>query len=103
MQTEFYKKYMRSREWEDKRQERLEIDNRKCVMCDRPASKCKDGLQVHHVHYKDLGHEDVYNSLVCLCPRCHESIHKMMCRVTSPDGRRGWADLPYTAQKGAGV
>ena len=80
LQSEFYKKYVRSKEWEEKRQQRLEIDGHKCAMCDRPESKCKDGMQVHHVHYRDLGHEDVYNSLVCLSPSCHRMHHKLYNR-----------------------
>ena len=60
MQSEFYKKYMRSKEWEEKRQQRLEIDGHKCAMCGRLESKCKDGLQIHHVSYRHLGNEDVF-------------------------------------------
>lgn len=80
MQTEFYKKYMRSKEWELKRQQRLEIDGHKCAMCDRPESKCKDGLQVHHISYRHLGDQDVFTEIVALCPRCHRLIHKFYNR-----------------------
>lgn len=76
MQTEFYKKYMRSKEWEQKRQQRLEIDNHKCAMCDRPESKCKDGLQMHHITYERLEDENVLTDLVSLCSACHVKIHK---------------------------
>ncbi len=67
---------MRSKEWEQKRQQRLEIDNHKCAMCDRPESKCKDGLQMHHITYERLGHENALTDLVSLCPACHVKIHK---------------------------
>lgn len=80
LQTEFYKKYMRSKEWEQKRQQRLEIDNHKCAMCDRPESKCKDGLQMHHISYRHLGNEDILKEIVSLCPRCHRLIHKFYNR-----------------------
>ena len=80
MQTEFYKKYMRSKEWEEKRQQRLEIDGHKCAMCDRPESKCKGGLQIHHVSYRHLGDEDVFTEIVARCPRCHRMIHKFYNR-----------------------
>lgn len=83
MQTDFYKRYMRSKEWDRKRELRLEIDGHKCVMCDRPESKCKDGLQIHHVSYRNLGDEDVFNDIVCLCPRCHRMIHKFYKRRRS--------------------
>lgn len=75
MQTETYKKYIRSPEWVAKKQERLEVDNRRCVMCGRPESRCRNGLQVHHISYKNLTHEDVFQDLVSLCPRCHMLIH----------------------------
>lgn len=80
LQTDFYKKYMRSKEWEEKRQQRLEIDNHKCAMCDRPESKCKDGLQIHHISYRHLGDEDVFTEIVSLCPRCHRLLHKFYNR-----------------------
>ena len=73
--SEEYKRYMRSRDWEHKRQRRLEVDGHKCVMCGRPESKCRNGLQVHHISYTRLGNEDVGNDLVSLCPGCHKKIH----------------------------
>ena len=46
-----------------------------CAMCGRPEAKCRNGLQVHHITYQRLGHEDIYNDLVSLCPGCHKKIH----------------------------
>ena len=75
-QSEEYKKYIRSPEWEQKKAERLEIDGHKCAMCGRPESKCRNGLQCHHTNYKKpLGQESVYDDLVSLCPSCHMKIH----------------------------
>lgn len=55
-----YERYMRSEAWERKRSERLELDGNRCVMCGRPNGLQKDGatpiLQVHHIHYRNLGH-----------------------------------------------
>lgn len=79
--TEKYKRYLRSPEWQIKRQQRLEIDGFKCVMCGRPASRCRSGLQIHHVSYARLGHEDVYRDLVSLCAPCHRKIHNFYDRV----------------------
>lgn len=77
MQTDFYKKYIKSHEWEEKKQERMKIDGYKCVMCGRPQSTCKrTPLQCHHITYKNLGHEDVLADLVTLCPQCHIKIHR---------------------------
>ena len=73
--TEEYKRYMRSREWNATRQQRLDIDEHCCAMCGRPEAKCRNGLQVHHITYQRLGHEDIYNDLVSLCAGCHKKIH----------------------------
>ena len=64
-----------SREWDAKRQQRLDVDEHCCAMCGRPETKCRNGLQVHHITYQRLGHEDIYNDLVSLCPGCHKKIH----------------------------
>lgn len=76
MQSAFYLEYMKSEAWAEKKRQRMEIDHNCCVMCGRPAEKTKSGLQVHHVTYKRLGHEDVYNDLCALCASCHLKIHR---------------------------
>jgi 5-methylcytosine-specific restriction endonuclease McrA len=68
---ERYEKYLKSPEWQKKRSERLKIDNYKCQRCG--YSYC---LQVHHLNYDTLGHEDVYKDLITLCRPCHEEIEK---------------------------
>lgn len=85
--TEQYKKYMRSHEWDAKRQQRLDIDGHCCAMCGRPEVKCKNGLQVHHITYQRLENEDIYNDLVSLCPGCHKKIHSYYRRR-----RQGYAN-----------
>lgn len=42
--TEEYKRYMRSREWDAKRQQRLDVDEHCCAMCGRPEAKCRNLL-----------------------------------------------------------
>ena len=63
--------YLRTKEWQDKRLERLRLDNFRCVRCGTPHN-----IQVHHTNYSLLGDEDVYNDLITLCNSCHESIEK---------------------------
>ena len=70
MQSEFYKQYIKSDAWAEKRRQRLEIAGHKCEMCGRLEENSK-GLQVHHITYADLGNEDVGNQLIALCGRCH--------------------------------
>ena len=62
-----YKKYMRSKEWKAKRQEKLEACDHKCECeggCYRTAT------QIHHLHYDTLGNESM-EDLQALCPKCH--------------------------------
>lgn len=93
---EQYLQYLQTPEWKSKADKRREIDQGTCQLCGMKS----ENLEVHHLNYFSLKKENPYTDLVCLCPRCHEAVHRMMCRITSPDGRGGWADLPYTAQKG---
>ena len=74
MQTKDYDNYIRSEEWKRKRKERLKIDNYKCVMCGSGIDQW-GYLEVHHISYKNMGHEDVWNDLCTLCPSCHKLIH----------------------------
>ena len=74
MQTQEYKEYIKSDVWKEKCEQRLEIAGHKCEMCGRLEKNSK-GLQIHHISYRNLGHEDVANDLICLCGRCHILIH----------------------------
>lgn len=74
MQSDFYKRYMKSEEWELKKAERMKIDGYKCVMCGRPQNRCRF-MQVHHITYSRLGAENVLTDLVTLCGSCHKKIH----------------------------
>lgn len=74
MQSDFYKEYMRSEAWEQKKQERMKIDGFRCVMCGRSIDHCRS-LQVHHVTYKRLGNENVLTDLCTVCGSCHKKIH----------------------------
>lgn len=66
-----YYEYLESEEWKEKRAQRLDIDDNKCKIC---ASE--DGLQAHHITYKNVYHEDVHLDLITLCKRCHQRIHQ---------------------------
>lgn len=79
MQTEFYKNYMQSEQWQQKKAERIDID-KGCVMCLRPLDKIRS-VQVHHISYRNLGHEDVLADLVTLCGSCHKKIHNYYNRI----------------------
>ena len=74
MRSKEYEAYMRSAAWQKKREERLAVDDYKCVMCGRPLAKCKS-CQIHHANYSRLGNENVLTDLVSLCGSCHRKIH----------------------------
>lgn len=89
-----YDTYIKSDTWAAKREERLKLDDNRCVMCNRPNGLQKDGvtpiLQVHHIHYGNLGHENI-EDLCSLCPTCHKRIHKYYRRF------RTWEDKQRAA------
>lgn len=75
MNAEQYKRYLLSSHWKEKSLECLERYKRSCVIC----GKRSQHLHVHHLHYRNVGHEKK-SDLVVLCNRHHEEIHKL------PDG-----------------
>lgn len=74
VQSAFYQEYIRSPEWEEKKRQRMEIDGFRCVMCGRSIDHCRT-MQVHHVTYRNLGHEDVMRDLCTVCGSCHKKLH----------------------------
>ena len=82
MQTEQYREYIRSEEWKSKAAERIALDQM-CVMCHRPLDKIRK-VQVHHITYERLGHENIYTDLCTLCGSCHAKIHNYYNRRKKP-------------------
>lgn len=85
-----YTSYMKSDAWAQKREERLQLDDGKCVMCGRPQGTLKDGrpvVQCHHIHYNSLGAETM-DALVSLCGGCHRKIHRYYKRFRSWEDRK---------------
>ena len=92
-----YETYLASDEWRRKAEDRLEVDNQKCVMCGCKGTSTNP-LEVHHLTYHNIYHENVDKDLVTLCRVCHKNVHTMMNRTTNrTTGQRGWKDtLPYS-------
>jgi len=82
-ETELKKQNEKSKEkWEQVRNQVLERDNHKCVVCGKPAT------QVHHIHLRSKRKDLVYeiNNLVSLCNHCHnhqsdEGLEKVNRRI----------------------
>ncbi len=91
-----YAEYLESPEWKAKVEERAKIDKYRCCMCGASGTRT-NGLECHHVTYRNIYHEDVFTDLLTLCRDCHCAVHRMMNRQTSADGKRGWSDtLSYS-------
>lgn len=73
MTKEGYREYLKSEHWKEVRDERLKIDKRKCYLCGRASA-----LNVHHLRYNTLGHENVEHDLVSLCYKCHSMLHRII-------------------------
>jgi len=68
---ERYNDYMASPEWAMKRRRVLMRDGHKCQAClERTAT------QVHHLSYRHLGSEPLYE-LISVCTPCHERITEL--------------------------
>lgn len=64
-----YNIYLKTRYWKKIVSEVKHLRLR-CQNC-----KGKRRLEVHHLHYRTLGREDIKNDLVLLCRKCHIAIH----------------------------
>jgi len=64
-----YDEYLRSEDWQDRRQQVLSRDRRRCTKCNSPHY-----LQVHHLTYSRVGKEEM-EDLITLCRNCHEKEH----------------------------
>lgn len=64
-----YNEYLSSSEWQYKRNQILKKDDYKCCMCGTEYD-----LQVHHIHYNNVGDEEL-NDCLTLCKEHHLKIH----------------------------
>jgi hypothetical protein len=68
---EFYEAYLCSPEWRGRRKQVLERDAYLCQAC-----RISRATQVHHLTYKHLGNEPLFD-LVAVCVPCHERITEL--------------------------
>ena len=62
-----YKIYLKSKAWDDTREELFEKVGRLCICGSRAT-------QVHHKTYENIGKEELLTDLVGLCKECHENV-----------------------------
>jgi len=72
-----YDLYLKTKHWKAFRLKALHQLGRKCMMCDTDETKI---LHVHHLTYKNLGHESM-EDVIILCPVCHKAIHNASFEV----------------------
>ncbi len=64
-----YKKYIKTKKWKTIAKEVKERANNKCEIC---GSERK--LVTHHHNYVNV-YNETHDDLLCVCNRCHETIH----------------------------
>ena len=65
-----YRNYIRSSDWQEKREEFLKDSDGTCEWCG-----LKKGLEVHHKHYMSLGSEN-RRDVNLICEKCHKDHHE---------------------------
>ena len=92
---EEYNKYMRSPEWEEKRQAVLARAKGKCERCGERGL-----LQVHHLHYVTFKREPL-TDLEALCEDCHDDADSEREDETEEwleEQRQEWEDERWEAR-----
>ena len=75
-----YRTYIKSEEWQRKRELVLEFWDHKCATCFNHRD-----LHVHHRTYERLGEEKL-TDLIVLCEGCHEKFHETLHRGGGGEG-----------------
>jgi len=76
-----YREYLKSPQWQKIRERKIRQSGCRCEHCGSSGP-----FQVHHVTYRNLGHENDAE-LMALCGRCHEAIEAVI--QTGKHTRRG--------------
>ena len=87
-----YEEYLKSKQWRQKKLNRLAFDNWSCGFCHKPIHD-GDRYETHHVKYNRLGHENIETDIISLCPTCHQDFHN------SWDKTKYWEQTPLSHWK----
>ncbi len=79
--SDFYRRYIESDIWKEKRKRVLEYYGHKCQEAARleelgERGQCSGSLQVHHRHYRSLARES-FSDLMVLCSKHHKEFHSI--------------------------
>lgn len=83
-----YEDYLKTKEWRQKKADRLAFDNWQCGFCH--AAIDSDHYETHHLNYSRLGNEDMEHDLITLCRMCHTNFHAVWERS------KKWESTPLT-------
>ncbi len=61
-----------SPKWKELREERLKLDNQRCVQCGAAYP-----INVHHRRYPSVWGTEKLEDLVTLCDSCHRKVHNI--------------------------
>ena len=79
----YYEDYLRSAEWEKRRQLVLNRDGNLCQACLENSAN-----EVHHLTYDHIFHEFLFE-LVAVCRSCHERLHSKKVAATEAARAKG--------------
>lgn len=91
-----YAYYLRSIAWQQRRNGALKRSQNLCDMCHQTART----LQVHHVHYLNVGKEEA-EDLRVLCRACHMTVHATPTPLHVPMNPGAKAHLRQKAERSA--
>lgn len=92
-----YRNYITSSEWRSKHKDFLKASHHRCAMFPWVKVGNKARYNVHHMNYKRLGNERLWDDVICLCPFAHSFIiHGVLSGFRRPSQQKNY---PNTAQR----
>lgn len=85
--AEGYSEYLLSPHWRNTRNSALALAGYCCADCG-----ATDRLEVHHLHYDSVGHENIETDLRVLCHDCHQEEHTRPQWRRTRNGNWMWSD-----------
>lgn len=87
-----YEEYLKTKQWKQKKLNRLAFDNWACGICHCTIND-GDRYETHHVLYNRLGHEKIETDIISLCPSCHQDFHNSWVKT------KYWEQTPLSHWK----
>lgn len=92
-----YKTYIYSSEWRDKHKEFLKRSHYRCAFFPFIKVGKKARYNCHHMNYENLGDEELWIDVICLCPFAHSFIiHGILSGFRRPSQQKNY---PNAAQR----